>query len=94
MDHQIGLFIVGILSLLGGIELVRFSWADSGEEQQDNLGNPYGRSVGDAQPATLGVTLGAVMVLFAFVAFYGGYSGWTIMKVLSTVGDLAQQFLV
>ncbi len=93
MDHTIGLYIVGILALLGGIELVRYSWAESRDEQSGTYGSAYGSGL-ESQPGHIGVTLGFVLVLFGFVAFYGGYSGWTIMKVLTTVRELAQSYLV
>lgn len=94
MDHTIGLYIVGVLALLGGIELIRFSWADSREEDRQH--NHFGGSheTMELQPGHLGVTLGAAMVVFAFVAFYGGYNGWTLMKIFKTVGDLVQNYLM
>lgn len=90
MDHQIGLYILGILSLLGGIEMVRFSWADSRQERQhDMFGTTFDNASVDMQPGHLGVTVGFALVVLGFVAFYGGYSGWTIMKILTTVKDIA-----
>lgn len=90
MDHQIGLYIVGVLSILGGIEMIRFSWADSSEEKQhDCFGSSFDNAVVDFQPGHMGVTIGFALVVLGFVLLYGGSQGWTIMKILTTVKDIA-----
>jgi len=86
MDH-IGMFVLGILSVVGGFELMRYSWPDT--KYEDNCCD----SVLDMQPARLGMTFGAVLILFGCFACYGGYCGWTMSHVLATVKDLAQEYL-
>lgn len=90
MDQQIGLYILGVLSVLGGIEMVRFSWADSRQERQhDWFENTFDSASVDMQPGHLGVTVGFALVVFGCAAFYGGFNGWTIMKILTTVKEIA-----
>ena len=88
MDQTIGLYVLGILAVLGGIELVRFSWPDTGEE---DCGYDGGWNL---QPAHLGVTFGAILIVFGCASCYGGYCGWTMDKVLTTVKNLAQEYIV
>lgn len=88
MDH-IGMFLIGILSILGGAELVRHAWPEYGTEGCQH--HTYDIL---AQPARLSMTAGIVLMVFGGVACYGGYCGWTVTRVLSVVMELANEYII
>lgn len=85
MEHTIAFYVIGVLAIFGGVELIRFSWPDA---QTEHCGF-FGGNHDCWQPAHLGVSCGALLIVLGAVSCFGGYNGWTMAEVLSTVKDIA-----
>ncbi len=85
MNHSMSLFLAGAITIVGGIALIKWGWADRMEEGRSNsyLENSSFADF-DFRIGHLSTGCGWLLVIFGTYCIWGGSQGWTAEHVIKS----------